>query len=97
MPQVGLWKVLVRRWPRTSKPSYGRICGSDSSICVRFPRIFSIFDQQDWVMGQVGVFADDKLSWDLKWKRPIFVYHEVMVCDILLAIQDVTLSPIHNM
>lgn len=46
-------------------------------LAFSFSRLFSISNNYDWTVDQVGIFVNDNLTQDLRWKRPLFVYHEV--------------------
>ncbi|CAK8576725.1 unnamed protein product [Lathyrus sativus] len=47
----------------------------------RFQRLFPIFQRQDDIVGEIGSWVDGRISWNLGWRRPFFVYEESMVSD----------------
>jgi len=53
----------------------------------KFPRFFSISLDTRRILSQVGVWSDNSWSWELSWRRNLFVWESSMA-DLLLQVLD---------
>lgn len=56
------------------------------------PRVFSISEQKEWLMGYIGLWEDDVLVWNTRWRRTFFLYELGSDCKICYAIQGMSIS-----
>lgn len=77
--------------------SFWKDLGVDTaSLTLRFSRCFSISGQQDQTVSQVKFYVEGNLTWDLKWKKSLIIYQEVIIHNLFLVIQGVSLYLIHD-
>ena len=46
--------------------------GGHTQLSEKYPRLYSISDQQNQLIQHMGVHKDTGWEWDLKWRRPLF-------------------------
>jgi hypothetical protein len=62
------------------------------SLEERFPRLFSISNQQDAMLSDVGWWEDGIWIWGLLWRRNFFVWEENLLLQLRQVLAQVTLS-----
>jgi len=67
------------------------IWAGEETLKCRFPRLYSISECKDRVIGEVGHWEDDRWEWDLSWRRQKFVWESNMEEQLLLAINGLRL------
>ncbi|KAK2435218.1 hypothetical protein QL285_020294 [Trifolium repens] len=63
-----------------------------SPLAELFPRLFSISLQVDANIKEMGVWSSGVWIWQLKWRRPFFVWEEEVYRDFLLLLEVVPIS-----
>jgi hypothetical protein len=61
------------------------------SLQERFPRLFSISNQQDAMLSDVGWWEDGVWNWRLLWRRNFFVWEETLLLHLRQVLAQVTL------
>jgi hypothetical protein len=56
----------------------------DSCFRLRYPRLFSISNQKEAKVGEVGVRVEEGVDWRFIWRRNLFVWEE----DLLLSLKE---------
>jgi hypothetical protein len=64
----------------------------NQSLATRFPRLFSVSEQQQWKISQMGRIVVTGWRWDLVWRREFFAWEVPMyqqLCDLIDGFQPV--------
>jgi hypothetical protein len=61
----------------------------NSSLCTRFPRLFSVSQQQE---ASVASVRNQPGGWNLIWRRRLFVWEKALLDELLILLETVVLS-----
>jgi hypothetical protein len=64
----------------------------DSLLCESFPRLFSISTQKEAMVDELVVIDGDVMSWNLSWRRRLFVWEDEILLRLLGVLDSARFS-----
>jgi len=66
-------------------------CGG-RSFALKYPRLFSISNQREAMVGDIGVVTEEGLVWNFSWRRRLFVWEEELLLSLMEDLEGITMS-----
>ncbi|KAL5143317.1 hypothetical protein HKD37_09G026301 [Glycine soja] len=86
MSSTGSGGIIIKFWEDTW-------INDDISLVAKYPRLYSISNQQNHVIQQLGAQSDSGWEWDFRWRRSLFDSEVTMADSFLNDIEGKTVHP----
>lgn len=75
------------------KTSFWKVKWRDGgSFAQKYPRLFSISNQKEALVGEIGVVVEAGWNWNFIWRRPLFVWDEELLISLMENLEGVRWS-----
>jgi hypothetical protein len=64
----------------------------DQTLQNRFPRLFGISVQQEYMVRDMGSWVNGVWRWGMGWRREFFVWEEDLHRDLAVAIRNIVIT-----